>query len=255
MSCSNQNYLRSQAKAKLYYTRGTHHLIQKEYSRALKFLLKAHEQDLQDSKILNNLGMSYYFKKQYLLAQKYLQKAIDNDPKNIDALNNMASLHLSQGKKEEAKILYGRALKDLIYTQQHRIYYNMALIDIEEGHIAKAIVKLKKAYDLKKDYCTANYKLGKIYYKRHNYKEALLWFNNAQQGECYSHPLPRYNYALTLATLGKYKEAIVAFQNIVESFPRSQVQKLAKIKMQEIASLDLPLYLPRNDKLFHSPTF
>ncbi len=50
-------------KADIYFSHGTSKLISRNYTQALKFLLKAKKLKPNDAKILNNLGMTFFFKK------------------------------------------------------------------------------------------------------------------------------------------------------------------------------------------------
>ena len=137
-------------------------MVAKEYTLALDQLLKAAEFSPNDSKVHNNLGMAYFFKEKPQEAIHHLKKSIKLNSKNTDALNNLASIYKTQKKIKLAQQLYEKALKDLLYTSQFRVHYNLALIRLEKGQTVKAVEHLKKSVELNNNYCPAYFKLGQI---------------------------------------------------------------------------------------------
>src|SRR5690606_15241113 len=97
--CSSQSIEKpNEKKADLYYGQGTTDLYAKNYTQALKNLLKADELTPNNSKIQNNLGMAYYFKEQEKLALFHLTRAAEIDPTNTDAKMNIATIYFNSGK-------------------------------------------------------------------------------------------------------------------------------------------------------------
>ncbi len=72
-------------KAMIHYQQGTEELVQKNYSDALRNLLKADEYYPKDDLIKNNLGMAYFMKGQMEKAKVQFQKALSLNVKNFDA--------------------------------------------------------------------------------------------------------------------------------------------------------------------------
>ena len=102
--------------AQTYYAHGTRHLVNKEYTKALDFLIKAHSFDQKDPLIHNNLAMSYYFKGQVTKALSHLNRAIDLKDSNSEARNNLASIYFQNGQLNKAEILYREILNAVSYT-------------------------------------------------------------------------------------------------------------------------------------------
>ena len=250
LSCSlltgNDTKTNTNKRAGIYYSHGTSKLILKDYTNALKFLLKAKSLKPNDTKILNNLAMTYYFKKDFKKSQENFLKALNSDPRNSDARNNLASLYLKRGQLKKAEKEYQKVLEDLVYPHQYRVNYNLALIYLKRGKVKNAFEHLKSSISGKKDYCPAKYLLGDLYFSQKLYNLAYKNFVEASKGTCYGEPAPHFKQALSLEKLGKLQEALKKYELIVEKFPNSHFEKLAKKKSSNIRK---PSFL-ESSKLF-----
>jgi type IV pilus assembly protein PilF len=233
--CSSNRELKTQEKrADLFYAKGTTHLMKKEYTEALDHLLEAKKLRPNHSKTLNNLAMAYYFKDYKDKAIKILQKTLDIDPKNSDARNNLASFYIEKGMLEEAKKEYFTVLNDLIYKNQYRTYYNLALINFKEGNKKEGIKKLLKSVEINEDHCPAHHLLGTKYFKSGSYTKALSSFKSATMGKCYKNPQPHYLQALSLISLNQNKRALFKLKEVIDNFPKSKYAILAARKLRAI---------------------
>lgn len=234
VGCSNGRLTAEQKKAEIYYSHGTSHLVRKDYTSALKHLSRALELNPNDSRTNNNLGMTYYFKGERARAIFYVKKAIELDNKNSDARNNLASIYLQMGNTDLARAQYMQILEDLVYDNQYRTYYNLALIELRSNNTEAAMKHLAKSVEDKIDYCPAHYRMGIIEKRRHNYVAALKHFKRGVKGACYQNPAPHYQAALMSAKVGKYSEAVNSLETIVKKFPESHYQVLATRKIELI---------------------
>jgi len=241
VSCASNTPVKSlnQKKAELYYNHGTNKLMEKEYTEALDYLIKAHRFDDKDLRILNNLGMAYFFKKKAARAKYYFKKAIELKPEHSDSRNNLASVSYTTGDYKAALKQYLIVKNDLVYRKQFRTHYNIGLVYEKLGQTNKAITHLKKATKLKEDYCAALHKLGMIYRKKFHYSEALEWFENAQKGACHNEPAPLYNMALTLKDLQKYEQAQTKFKELQERFASTRYSTLANLQLRKIRAKEI----------------
>lgn len=227
----------TEKKAEIYYNEGTRNLVRKEYTKALKRLLKANELSPDDSRICNNLGMALYFKKSTSRAIKYIKKSIGLDQKNTDAKMNLATIYMEIGKTSLSKSLYLKVLDDLTYEGQHRTYYNLGILSLRERNSKEAKKYLKKSLEVDSAYCPANFQLGNIYYHQKQYNKAYDRFKDAALGVCYSNPEPQVLQAKTLLKLGKYSQASLKLEEIIERFPRTKYARLASKKLVSIRHL------------------
>ncbi len=221
-------------KAELYYGHGTSHLIKKDYTSALDYLLKAVELAPKDSKVHNNLGMAYYFKKDNQKAIKHLKKSIDLEPKNSEARNNIAGIYAEMNQLQKAKEQYNVVVKDLLYKHQYRTYYNLALIDLKENNPNKAQFKLVKSIKENEQYCPAYYQLGLISRQNFAFRKAVEFFKKASLGPCVDSPAPQYQQALSYIDLNHHEKAFHKLREIIERFPTSHYSILATRKLKAI---------------------
>lgn len=238
-SCATKNKLSKspdEKKAELFYSHGTSKLLQKNYREALKYLKQAYEIDQNDTKILNNLGMSYYFLGQTKTAFKYLNMSIDLDNKNSDALNNLGSLYFKNKEYDKSLENYKKVLTNLTYQHQYRTHYNIGLIYLIKGDKDKAKENFLLANTQNQDYCPASFELGKLYLGEYRYNSALKWFKEASKGICYENPEPLYMQAVTFLQLENYLQAKAKFQEVIERFSSTRYSTLAHLKLKKLNS-------------------
>ena len=221
-------------KADLFYSHGTAKLVNKEYTKALDYLLKAYAIRPDDSHIANNLGMAYFFKKEFDKATIYLEKALLLDEKNSDARINLASLYFRFKKYDQSAREYEKVLQDLVYEHQYRAYYGLALVLLKQNRPSEAYKHLDSAIKNKEDYCAAHFKLGELAKKAYDYNEAYKRFRMASQGVCFQEPSPHYEQALTLIEMNDFKKANGKFKEIIELFPNTIYAKRAINDMEKL---------------------
>ncbi|MFL5786114.1 MAG: tetratricopeptide repeat protein [Bacteriovoracaceae bacterium] len=246
-------------KAQLYFNAGTSSLINKEYTEALTNLLKANELEKNNPDVLNNLGMAYYFKGDLNLALKCLKNSLELNPKNSDAKHNIASILFEQGQIGDAERLYKEVLTDLTYEKQARTYYNLGILELEKKHDpVEAERYFRSSLKESEDYCPSHYKLGSIYYARHEYNKAYRSFREATMGTCFNSPAAHYQQALSLIELRKYSDARVKLDEIQNRFAKTTYAVKARSKMLDVDELEkqyrsLEAKSPR--KVMQSPEF
>ncbi len=240
-------------KADLHYAHGTDALVNKDYTTALDHLIKANNLKPNQSNILNNLGMAFYFKKEMPRALKYLLLALKNGPKNSDARTNLASLYLEINQLDKAEEHYRIVLKDLVYKHQYRVHYNLSIVEKKRGNYDKSIVQLKKAIEIKDDYCPANFKMGNLAFRRYDYQSALKYYRDATKGSCYSLAEPHLRQAESMIQLKKYTEARLKLTDVKNQFKGTRYDTLAKVKLNDLDNLEKQeFYSNQNNNNFYN---
>ena len=229
----------SDKKAELYYEHGTAKLINKKYTQALHFFLKALELKPKNTKIRNNLAMSYWFKNKVELAISHLKEAIEIDENNSDARNNLASIYYQQRKFDLALIEYKKVAANLTYNRQYRTYYNMALIFNKKGEDELVAKYLEKSIKERTDYCPAHYLRGKLLYKNRRFNLALEEFHQSSLGTCIKDAGPVFWKAKTLASQKRYFRAKQMFKDAIKKFPKSGYAKRAYQEISKITQSEL----------------
>ncbi len=244
-------------KAALFYDHGTQKLVDKDYTQALDFLLKAEQLKPEDTKIQNNLGMAFYFKKQNSKAVEHLKKSLKVDPKNSEARNNLAAIYYEIGEDGQAEREYKMVLEDLLYKSQYMTYYNLALINLKRKKVADAVEFLKKSLKENEDYCAGYFLLGGIYKSQYKYKDALDMFRRGSKGSCTNLPDPLYEQGLIYLEMNNSKQAKEKFQEVIDRFPGTNFEELSKQKIRDLRSqLDNRQYRVMNEQTdFTTPSF
>lgn len=239
-SCATRQSELKQKQAGIYFGAGTQSLMERQYTDALKNLLKANELDPDNAEILNNLGMAYYFKGERDMAIKYLNQSLEIDENNSDAKLNLASIHYKDGDIESAEKIYKQVLKDLTYDKQARTLYNLGVIELQnKKNTVGAENYFKKSIKEDDNYCPSYYQLGLIQYKRRQFNSALRNFKEAAMGTCYDAPAPHYYQAMTLVELRRYEEARIKLDEIDTRFKKSVYAVKARTKAIELNDIEL----------------
>jgi len=232
-SCSSNTKEASlKKKAFLFYSHGTEKLIEKDYTEALKNLIKANQLMPNDTKILNNLAMAYYFKGRKTQATQLLTQSLEIDGKNADARNNLASIYFNQGKLDIAEKEYKKVLDNLLYKNNFRVYYNLGLIEKRKNNLEEAIVYFNKASGLRIDYCASNYELAITYRQVKKFNKSLEWFKQATKEKCGDNPLPLYEWGKTLASIGQNAKAVEIFSQVSNKFPQDKLSFKAERRIK-----------------------
>lgn len=256
-SCASRNNVKDK-QSDLYFSAGTRSLMSKDYTDALKNLLKANELNPDSSEILNNLGMAYYFKGEIDLAIKTLNRALEINDDNSDAKVNLASIYYKAGKISDAERLYKLVLRDLTYDKQARTLFNLGLLELKaKKNTVAAENYFKKSIKEDDNYCPSYYHLGLLQYQRKQYSSALKNFKEATMGTCYESPGPHYYQALSLMGLRRYEDARIKLDEIDTRFKRSAYAARARAKVIELNELEnrKPIESHASRKVLESPDF
>lgn len=238
-SCASKKDSLNSKQAELYFGAGTQSLMEKQYTEALKNLLKANELLPDRSEILNNLGMAYYFKGQKDLAIQTLKRSLEINKENSDARNNLGSIYYKEKRYDDAEKIYKEVLKDLTYDKQARTYFNLGLLEIEaRRNMVGAENYFKKSIKEDDNYCPSYYQLGLIQYQRRQFNSALNNFKEASMGTCYDSPAPHYYQALTMIELRRFDEARIKLDEIDTRFKKSNFAVKARSKAIELNQIE-----------------
>lgn len=211
-----------QKKADLYFSYGTSNLNHKKYTEALSNLMKAATYTPDDSRIQNNLGMAFYFKKDKASAIKHIRRAIELNKENYDAHVNLASIYYNDKNYRAAEKYYLIVRKALTYKAQHRVLYNLALIEFKRGNSIKTLQYIDEALTENSEYCPASYLKGRVFETRREFKKAYEAYKKSYHGSCYNSPAPHYKAGIMLAKSGEYLQARLKLNEVIERFPTSQ---------------------------------
>ena len=142
---------------------------------------------------------------------------------------------MEQGNWEAARREYQEVLKDLLYDNQYRTYYNLALVDLRQGQKSSAIKYLKKSLGDKADYCPALYQLGLLEKGNSNYLKALEYFQEGIKGICYESPAPHLQLGVIWEELGELGKAENKYKDVAKRFPETEYASLANRRLKNLS--------------------
>ena len=240
VSCASKQTQLQQKQAEIYYGAGTQSLMERQYTEALKNLVKANELTPNNTEILNNLGMAYYFKGEKDMAVRTLNAALEADDRNSDARVNLASIFYKDGEVDKAETIYKQVLKDLTYDKQARTFYNLGIIELQSRrNTVSAENYFKKSIKEDDNYCPAYYQLGLVQYQRRQFNSALTNFKEASMGTCFDMPAPHFYQALTLIELRRQEEARIKLDEVDTRFAKTTYAVKARTKALELNEIEL----------------
>jgi tetratricopeptide (TPR) repeat protein len=106
-----------------------------------------------DSRVYNNLARGYLDAGDTVRAQRALQRSLELVPDNLVALSNLGQLLTRNGRLDEARLIYERAL---VRAPGYAVgWYNLAVIELRVGRVSHAVAALNRALDHDHNYVQA----------------------------------------------------------------------------------------------------
>jgi len=150
-------------------------------NKAIGICKKAIDRHPRKTRLWNWCGYLYYEAHDFSTAIKYFRAALEYDPEDLKYQWNLAVNYYLNKQIDEALEI----MEDLINKRDNPDYYHLiGKIFMEEGDDIKAIEFLKKAesiYNNEEKKADVYIKLGKIYEKNSEKKEAKILFNKSEK--------------------------------------------------------------------------
>lgn len=137
------------------------------------------------------------------------QQLIANNPTEIWRIRLLADHYMNTKQFTLAEPLYNQLASEHGYDNDPFMFNNMALISLESGTedaLDKALIDIRKAYDLNDSNSSIRDTLGWVYYQLARYDEALELLRSAHAMDS-SNATIRYHLASVLHKLGRKIEA------------------------------------------------
>lgn len=131
--------------------------ILKDFS-ALRKKVKKNPRDVVS---LNSLGIIYARTGKLNEAIKLWNYAVGIDPKYVHLYNNLGSALKQQKKYDQARLIFKTGL---IYSQSYWIYYNLGLLEREDGNLGAAIEAFRNCLTINPEFRPAKMQLENLGY-------------------------------------------------------------------------------------------
>jgi type IV pilus assembly protein PilF len=202
-------------RAKSIRTIGEEYINKRDYTLALRELLKAEEIYSKDPFLQYDLGLAYMGKGQYPIAIDYFKKAIALKPDYSTAKNDLGVTYMANNQLDEAIACFKEVKNDLLYFTPHfpisnmgwayyykkdyktaekyfiealmhqadfaQAYRGLGLTYMAMGNISEAIVQLEKGIKKSPDFAILYYDLAKAYEASGNIQNALNAYRKVVQ--------------------------------------------------------------------------
>lgn len=143
------------------------------------------------------IGNAYYESKLLKGSMKFFQKVLELDPKRLDAREKLAQIYESEDMEREAKMEFLHVAEDYL----------------EHKDLNKAEEFSQKAISLKS--IEAHYVLGKVFYERAMFKEAITEFEYILKFKM-KHTGALNYVGNSYMKLNKFPEAIITFDKVLK---------------------------------------
>jgi peptidoglycan/xylan/chitin deacetylase (PgdA/CDA1 family) len=118
-------------------------------------------QNPRDVASINSLGILYARMKQLDQAVKLWKYALQIDPRYLHLYNNLGSAYKQMGRNAQARIVFKSGLS---ISESHWIYYNLGLLEQEDGKIVAAANCFKNSLRIQPDFVPAERRLVELGY-------------------------------------------------------------------------------------------
>lgn len=173
------------------------------------------------------IGTAYMKDKEFSKAIDFLLEAMNREPENLGTLNSLGTCYMATGKMEKAISIYEKALE--INPKAPMAYFNIAsAYQVRQEH-EKAIIYLKKAIEISEEesFLAA---LAMSQVKLQKFEDALKVYKQLAV-MCPSKENYKYNVVICYEALGDISTAIKMLEEIIYVNPKYLLpaQKLASL--------------------------
>jgi type IV pilus biogenesis/stability protein PilW len=212
---------------------GEAYLSEKNYTAALRELLKAEKLNTDDPILHNDLGLVYMAKEKTDLAIVHFEKAIKLKPDYSLAKNNLGSAYLVRKEWDRAIPLLEEVTGDMLYATPHYPLANLGWAYYNKNDYDKARMYLKEALELKPDFFVAQLNLGRTYLAAGQLHAALSQFEASAKSNP-KDPALLLELGKTYRLLGDYNSAILTLKGAIEYTDDSDLAVQASEELQKI---------------------
>ena len=216
-----------------FLTLGNLYFHKKNYKMAEKWYLESEKLGFLEAKY--NLGHVYYEIKNFEKAEKYLQEVIEKVPhlrenateKLINVYNSQANFYLTSGDFEKAE----KYLKILVEKYSIKeCYYNLAVINSQEGNTEKYKEYILKGIELGDSQCMFSYALS-VYSETGKYTEEVdMWLKKAAEKD---HVDAMYELGLFASEQNRIEDSKKWYKKAAEKGETTAMNNLANIYSDE----------------------
>jgi Tfp pilus assembly protein PilF len=215
---------------------GEAYMQQRDFSSAMRELLKAEKLYSKDPYLQNDLGLVYMAKDRLDFAIKHFKKAVELKPDYAPARNNLGTAYLAKKEWDVAIACFKEIVDDILYATPHYpltnlgwAYYNKKEYDLAEKYYGQAL-------KLEPNFIIALRGLGRTYMAMGRAADAVATLEKAVRG--YPRSADSYFYLARAYRLScEYRKAINAYKKVMELVPDSPISREAEEELEQTSKL------------------
>ena len=202
-------------------------------TQALAELTKASDLDPNNPVIRNILGIAYLEKGMVRQAINQFEKALYLDPNYVEVHNNLGTALLRDQRVKEAIAEFNKALASHLYPTPHFVYYNLGQAYFILKEFDKSRENYLEAVKLSPTYSLAYHGLGLAWKMSGNLEEAAEALKKAVENAP-KFAQAHYDLGEVLVELKQSSLAVLAFQEVINLVPESDLGKKARQRIKEL---------------------
>lgn len=206
---------------KLWYNLGAGLTRLQRREEAIEAYRRAIEIDPNYARAYSLMGFNLYRLGHLIEADEALKKAVKLNPNDALSLHNLAAVSFSMGRLSEAVSLYKKAAQFKEYTDQFKVYREMAWAYAQLHRYQDAIDALRQSIKIKPDVAETHINLAYVLGQAGNFAEAETEYKAALELEPNNHAALNglgYHY---VERNEKLNEALAMIQRAVDALPNN----------------------------------
>lgn len=216
---------------------GTAYLGSGQYNSAMKELLEAQRLTPNNPKVHYLLGIAYHGKGLDEKAIEHFQRAIGLNPQDSSGHNYLGAIYLDQGRPDEAIASFNRALANIIYDNPATTLYNLGRAYYEKGQYDEALKQYRDAASREPDTILMpliEKETGRCWLAKDDTDEAIRHFLKSIE---IAPSLAESHYWLGMSyrKQNRSDEAAAAFRTAAKIAPDSEFGRKAQEQMRTMA--------------------
>jgi Tfp pilus assembly protein PilF len=216
---------------------GENYLAAGNPAMALRYLKAAEARRPKDVQLLYEIAMAYNARGFRQEAKEYLQKALAIQPDYAEASNALGAFLAEEGRFEEARRAFEKALNNPYYETPQLAAYNLGTLFYRMGNYQEAAKYYRQAIGFDPNYASAHLELARTLEALGDNEGA---FNEYREALQYNPQLVQANfgYGRLLFQKGDYVAAKYYLEQVIKLAPDSSIAKAARDYLDKMGYLE-----------------
>ncbi len=242
-ACATTDHAKIKKQAEAIRGVGEAYMLERNYTAALRELLKAEKMNPDDHLLHNDLGLVYRKKGRLDKSIEHFKKAIALKPDYAPAINNLGMAYIADKQWDKAIATFEELTENLLYATPQYPRFGLGLAWYNKGDYRKAEKYLNEALQFYRD----GYRRDPTFiYTLQGLGVTYLALNELDRAQQVLEEAVRYAPKLAglyfdlgrvYVAMKKYDQAEYVFSKVIELQPDGDLARQAKIERQKVRVL------------------